>query len=311
MRAAKDAAYDAVDSAGIRYDPKDVRQLAKDMRGRLNSASADVELHKPAFVRADRFARRAAIRNPKPEVDVGTLSAIDDQRQLISRDVQGGGGISEMGGILRQTLDDFVEKVQPRNATAPEANKLIKTAREANRKLAVRRDVDKAVTRRTHSSSFGGEKGPFKALANSDLRGWAPKEKELLEKVVMGEGWEELLTNRIVDATSKLGSIGTGATAGGLLGGVPGAMMGAGASLVAPPLAKKAARGYTQRNVEALLDELGGGAVITPMVRDFMNRVGGGIGGGEAAKATIDAKKRRKRRKQDDDEIQLPPLTVN
>ena len=107
---------------------------------------------------------------------------------------------------------------------------------------------------------------------------------------------KQALNDRLVDAFSKIGSFGSGAAAGGIVtGGNPlGALLGGSSALVLPPLAKASARSYRTANINALLDELGGGKTVDPAVKKIINQISGGVGGGSLARRE---NKRRKRKK--------------
>lgn len=275
MYAAKDSAYKAVDDAGIQYDPKDVANLSKEMRARLSAAHMNPELHKPAAIRAKEFAR-------KPPT---SLLDLDTQRQIIDRDVTGGSGVSHMGGIMRNSIDDFVKKTQPKNAGNAEANKLITGARESNRRLMVREDVEKAIEKgKNAGGTIAGEIGPFRSMLNKGTRGMSKEEAELLKNIVRGEGWEQGLANSAVNAAAKLGSFGSGAAAGGILLGPVGATVGGTSALVVPPLVKKAAQSYTKENIGKLVDLLGDGKKTPSWLKEFIRDKIGGVSGGLLAK---------------------------
>jgi hypothetical protein len=275
MYTAKDAAYKAVDDAGIEYNPKDIAKLAKDMQGKLRGAHMDPELHKPAAIRAKRFSERS----PRSLLD------LDTQRQIIDRDVSGGNGVSHMGDLMRRAIDDFVETVQPKNASNAEAQRLIKGARESNRTLQVRKGVEQAIEKgKNAGGTIAGEIGPFRQMLNKGTRGMDDEEAELLKNIVRGEGWEQGLANSAVSAATKLGSFGSGAAAGGILAGPVGAAVGGTSALIVPPLVKAGAKSYTKANIEKLVDKLGGGKKQASWLKEFLKNKMGGVGGGLLAK---------------------------
>lgn len=273
MRAYKDDMYEQLEKAGIRYAPEDIGALSQSLRQRLVAEGVDPELHAPAVKRAKRFAKRPPT----------TLKELDDQRQLISRDVKGPYGVSHMGGVMDDVIREFIDTVPPQHATTAQARNTVSAARNANRKLKVREGVEKAIERNRNARVEG--EGPFRNLLNKGTRGMSDKEIELLENVVRGEGWEQALANKFVDASAKLGSFGSGAAAGGIaLGGPAGALAGGLSALVLPPIAKRAAKGYRDKSIEALLDELGSGQTIPGWLKKFLKNkgaVGGGLLAGE------------------------------
>lgn len=298
MIAEKNAAYHNLDESGIRYSGADADDMLTSLFRKLDQADIDPELHKKAAIRFRRMNKRIG---GKPSISV---KDVDTQRQLISRDVKGSGGENEMARILRDSLDEFVDTVEPqgsfnstRQIAQKEAQSLTKNARELNRRTQVYDTVNKAIEKgKNRRSSYSGEVSPFRSMLDKGTRGMSDTEAELLENIVRGEGWDQALSNKMVDAAARLGSIGTGATAGGLLAGPPGALAGAGASLALPPLAKAGARSYTKANIEALLDELGGGKTIDAATKLMLNRISGGTSGGVLAKESVDERKRKRKK---------------
>lgn len=267
MEQYKNDMYEQLEKAGIRYSPQDIGNLSQTMRQRLAAEGIDAELHAPAVRRAKKFASRQP----------SSLKELDDQRQLIKRDVQGPHGVSHMGEVMDDVIREFIETAQPQHATTAQAKNTVKAAREANRKLRVRQDVEKAMQRNRNAKVEG--EGPFRNLLNKGTRGMADEEVRLLENIVRGEGWEQGLANKFVDASAKIGSFGSGATAGGILAGPPGAVVGGFSALAVPPVAKALAKRYRDQSIEALLDELGGGKTIPGWLKKFLKNKGA-VGGG-------------------------------
>lgn len=275
VKAAKNDAYQAVDDAGIRYAAPDVKTLGRQMKQDLVAENVDPVIHPKAVQRAKRFDD---ITRNRTKTGI-PLWALDNQRQAISRDVTG--PESAMGDIMRRNIDKFIETKPPLNASSADADSLVKTAREMNRKYQVYKQVDRAVRKGVNAGTRAGEISPFRSIANSDMRGISPKEQGLIDNVVQGHGWQEMLARKGVDLAGKLGSFGSGAAAGGIaFGGAPGALAGGLAALTVPPLVKGAARSYTKRNIEALLDELGGGSQADSLLKEILKHKLSGIGAG-------------------------------
>lgn len=264
--AQKDMLYNDIRKSGIQYDPTDVGKLSAKMRSDLHQAGGDVELHAPAFRRAKNFAKR----NPTD------LQELDTQRQLIARDVQGPHGVSEMGGILRQDIDEFIENTTPLRGGTEPAKRMVREAREANRKLKVREGVEAAVEKNKNAARES--EGPFRTLLNKGTWGQSPRETELLTDIVRGEGIERALTSKIGDMASKVGSIGAGATAGGLLFGPVGAGIGATGAMIIPPISRAMSKKVRDKAVDALLDELGGGKTAPSWLKKFLKNTKGAAG---------------------------------
>jgi hypothetical protein len=292
--AAKNAAYQAVDDAGIKYSPTDVQAMLTKMKTGLKDADMDRELHKPAAIRMKRLQSRIGTRTRKPT----TLNEMDTQRQLINRDVRGDNGVDMMGGLMRGNIDDLIANVNPANASSAKAQELISTAREANRKLMVRQAAEAAKERGLDAGTMAGERSAFRSMKNKESgRGQTPEEQRLLKNIVRGGSAEEGLSRWM--GGLNLGSFGTGATAGGILsGGNPFVAGAAGlAAMGIPRAAKTAASKYQASNIEALLDHLGGAKKQTPFVQDTLRKLGGGQAGGALTIEDIDRDRRRKRKR--------------
>lgn len=292
--AAKDAAYQAVDDAGINYSPSDVQTMLAKMKADLKGADMDRELHKPAAVRMKRLQSRIGTRTRKPT----SLNEMDTQRKLINRDVRGDNGIDEMGGIMRNNVDDMIANVQPTNATSADANELIRTAREANRKLMVRQGAEAAKERGLDAGTMAGERSAFRSLKNKENgRGQSPEEKRLINNIVRGGSVEEGLARWM--SGLNWGSFGTGAAAGGIASGGNPFVAGLGglAAMGVPRAAKAAASKYQASNIEALLDHLGGASKKMPFIKDALDQIGGGqVGGALLMENNADKRRRRRRR---------------
>jgi hypothetical protein len=292
--AAKNAAYQAVDDAGINYSPADVRDMLTKMKTGLKDADMDRELHRPAAIRMKRLQSRIGTRTRKPT----SLNEMDTQRQLINRDVRGDNGVDAMGGIMRGNIDDMIANVNPANATSADAQGLIGNAREANRQLMVRQAAEAAKERGIDAGTMAGERSAFRAMKNKDGgRGQSPEEKRLLNNIVRGGSVEEGLSRWM--GGLNLGSFGTGATAGGILSGGNPFVAGATglAAMGVPRVARAAAAKYQSNNIEALLDHLGGAKKQSPFLQDTLRKLGGGQAGGALTIEGIDRERRRKRRR--------------
>lgn len=278
MRAATERAYDAVDAAGINYAPQQIKELTRNITERLRAADIDPELHKAATRRSRKMRSRMGRRSVKPT----SLKEIDRQRQLISRDVRGSAGENEMGRIMRQTLDEFVEKTPPRNASSSEANRLIREAREMARRTKVRSDIEDTLELARNSAAGEGNVAPFRSLLNRGTKGMTKEEAAALRRIVRGEGIEQEIINKMSGMAGKIGTVGSAATAGALLGGPHMASAMGIASFFLPEVLRSGARRFTQKNIEELLDIVGGAKFDEAALREAL-RHSGGVAGGVAA----------------------------
>jgi hypothetical protein len=261
--------------------------MLRDTRRQLSNEGIDPELHSRATRRQNLAEERVANANGDLP-----LSEIDIMRRLIGRDVSGNQGERAMGGIMRENLDNFLATVPPNSGgkSAAEASDMITGARAANRRFRVSQDLDAAAEETANSASGG--LSPYRRLLNSGPDGWNPEERNLLRNVVRGQGWDEALSRTGVGIASHLGSVGSGATAGGILAGPVGAAIGGISGIALPPLVKRSARNFTQRNIEALRDSVGEAQRIPSWLNWIGEQASGGITAG-----TLDQQRRFKRRR--------------
>lgn len=295
MRADREAAYGAVERAGIGYSKSDANSFVRGLRSHLISEGLDKDLHPQATAFLKKMAKD--IQGTR-QVSVST---IDKWRRLASRDVKGKGGDNFMGQQIRSYIDDFIKHTQPNvgNATAKQADDLVKSAREANRKLEVRRTVEGAIERGKNAGTFAGELGAFRSILNQGAKGTRPKERELLEKIVRGADIDETIARNM--RTANIGSFGTGAAAAGIgSGGNPAAALVGGVTAMAiPRVGASLSRRALNRNIEALLDELGGASFNPSLLRSATSNIPGGTIGGALALENADRRNKRKRRRSD------------
>lgn len=289
--ATKNAAYDDILRSGIDYAPNDAAALAGNLDSALKTNRADPVLHPRATRVNEILQERLNSGQPLPLMDV------DDLRKIVNRDVVGPGGESYMGSQMRNVLDNFVDNTTPRGGGTARASELVRTAREANRKLQVREMVEEAVRKTGNSASGPGSLAKYRSLLDNNIEGMTAKEIKLLEDIVKGANWEDRIGRWTSGTLGRLGSFGSGASAAGIAsGGNPAiaALGGIGAMLI-PPITKKGVQRSTQRSVEALLDELGGGVFNPALIRRLAPGAAGGAGASNATRS--EAERRRKRRR--------------
>lgn len=287
LAADKEAAYDAVEQSGIRYGAQDTTSLGTKMARTLKDEQIDRELHPGASRRGRRFRRRMAMRKGV------SLNEMDQQRQLISRDVSG--RESSIGQHMREVLDEFLATTNPAKGgkSAMEADALIKKARDTNRRLMISRDLDRAESKSLDANSYAGESTPYKRMLNDADRGYTPQERAALQNVVRGEGWEEGVSRHLAGLAGHIGSIGSGMTAGSIVGGPMGMLLGGVAAAGLPTAARAAARGFRTANLQKLRDIIGEGKTVDSAAKRDLTRMGGA--GGAILQDWVN-KQRKKRR---------------
>lgn len=261
LRAMKNDAYRAVDTAGVRYSPEAYGALAKEMR--LGAQVDNIDpIVTPRSARLLDVAEERAASGWSP-----SLSELDNLRKAISRGAANSTDPAEQyfGREMIREIDDFVASPQAMaEGSSGDAASLIERARNLNTRYRKVQDVTRAVDSaelRAGSTNSGGNidnairQNLRRILENS--RNLSPEEQQALRDIVLGTPGQNLLRtigklspqgNGLM-AALNLGATGTGGAVGGPIGAVVGATPGA-----AGIVSKHIADGITQRRVAQLID---------------------------------------------------------
>lgn len=270
LRAAKTAAYQAADQAGVRYAPEAVDGLISNIAADLQKARLNPARHpKAASMLAD--IQKAAGGSP-------TLTELDQLRQVIRRDVASAPDKAEqfMGKRMIAQIDRFVDGATPNDVAAGDAQNasdLINNARDLNTRLRKVESVTGAVRSAELRAGSTGSGGNADNAMRQNLRRVLEKTPNLsheegaaLESIVMGGKGQNLL--RLVGKLSPSGNglmaaanLGAAAVAGPL-GAIPGA---------AGLMSKIAADRMTRMKVEGLVQLMarGGAKKTAPAARQI------------------------------------------
>lgn len=127
LKAAKTAAYKAVDATGVQFAPHVTTNLASDVDATMATLGMDPELHKGAASAVNAVKARAG----QPQ----TISDLDRLRQIVHRDTQGTAADQMMGRSITDHIDAIVNNAGPADITAgnpTEAAAAIAKARDLN-----------------------------------------------------------------------------------------------------------------------------------------------------------------------------------
>lgn len=227
LSAAKKAAYQAADAAGVQYTPKAFGNLASDINSEIAAAKFNPMVHEnTAAVVGDINQLAASGHAP-------TLTELDQLRQVVGRDVISGGtdGEQMMGKKITGAIDDFIDNAKPSDlvsGSASNASDLITTARDLNTRF---RKVQE-VTDRTDSAMLkvpqnGSITTPVRTAMRplvdpkspQQMRNLTPAETAALQQLARGKAGQNITNTlgRFLDPRSLVG-----ATTNMMLGAVTG-----------------------------------------------------------------------------------------
>jgi len=252
LRAAKQAAYEAVDQAGVKYTPQAFGDLADNIAKDAASAKLNPMRHPKA---ASMLEEIQGLKGSSP-----SLTELDQLRQVVRRDVASASDDAErfFGQRMIKQIDDFIDTAGPNAVVAGDAQQaagLMKNARASNTRFRKVEDVTDAVESAKLRAGSTGSGGNVDNAIRQNLRrvlengkNFSPEEEAALKSIVMGGKGQNAL--RLVGKLSPSGNglmaalnLGSAATFGGM-GAVPGAA-GIGA--------KAAADAMTRQKVTSLL----------------------------------------------------------
>jgi len=274
-RAAKEAAYKRVDDMGVQYAPETVDQLRQGIRDTLQAGEID-DLLNP---RASRAATRLDERFSGPQ----TLTKLDKARQFVRNnvvDIPGQNVEGRFAGMMTNEIDDFIDSAPPMLGTNEGASDAIRTARSLDHRLRKADAVQGALTKAEHRAGVTGSGGNIDNASRQKIleilddpkrvRGYTGTERQLMEKIVMGESGQNLARQ-----IGKLSPSGNGlqqALAIGATAYNPAMGIAPGVGIVAKTLADR----KTRKNIDELMKTiLSGGEKIAraPLVNDDAKRL--------------------------------------
>lgn len=256
LRAAGDAAYKAVDDAGVVIAPDAFQGAADDAISRMTAQGMDtgpMSLTPQSSRVADIIGDTAASGNPVPfrELDLMRRKAGIPASNMANR------GESAVGSEAIAALDDFVNNITPAQVTQGNADdlpELIKTARDVWAKMRRSQMIDDAIENSQNylSGEASGIRNQFARILKNDKlsRGFSDAEKALMRRVVNGSIPEQLLnlaSGGIGQIATILGGAGLGSSAGAM-----GAMVGGGIGALGAGAARKGAEMLAGRNAEVV-----------------------------------------------------------
>ncbi len=254
LRAAGNAAYKAVDDAGVVVDPQAFGSAASGIVNRMAAEGMDtgpMSLTPQGARVADIISDTGQSGQPIPfsELELLRRKAGVPAGNVANRTEQNVGATAIAG------LDDFVNNLDPSqvvSGNAEELPQLIKTARDVWSKMRRSQLVDDAIENSQNylSGEASGIRNQFARILKNDklARGFSEAEKTLMRRVVNGSLPEQMLnlaSGGIGQIATILGGAGLGSTAGGM-----GAMVGAGAGALGAMAARKGAEALSSRNAE-------------------------------------------------------------
>lgn len=260
LRTAKNAAYSAVDNAGVQYKPEATSRLVQTVREKLGE-EIDPDLH----------SRLASVVKRRVEAIDGqpiTLTKLDKIRQVINEDVltpQSSKGERRLAYQLRDILDEFVGSASADDVLSAGdpgvAASTLKKARELNTRVAKIEAIQGAQARAANRAASTHSGGNINNATRQEVRkvaergrNWTPAEKQALDQVVRGSK-----TQNVLRQVGKLSPQGNGLMLGGhILGGLK---TGGASALVIPPamIAKHVADGMTRGQVEKVIRMIASG----------------------------------------------------
>lgn len=262
LKAAKTAAYQAADQAGVAYRPES-------FDGLISSIDADLQASRINPLRHPKAASMLEeIQSMKGQAP--TLTELDQLRQVVRRDVAGSDAEKFFANRMIKQIDAFVDGAGPQDVVsgnADDAAALINNARDLNtryRKVeSVTTALDRAERRAGRTGSGGNSDNATRQNLDRILEttpNLTKEEAAALRSIVMGGKGQNLLRqigklspqgNGIM-AAANLGA----AAAAGPLGAIPGA---------AGLISKMAADNMTRAKVEKLIALMAAGGKKAPV----------------------------------------------
>lgn len=259
LKAAKTAAYDAVDKMGITYEPSAVQNLSA-RAAKVVADEGGAALYPKSAAMAGRIEK---VLN-SPDVTLGKLDKLRAQiGEVVIKDEP------VMGYRLRDMVDEFIDAADPAtiaSGNGTEAAAAIRNARELNMRFkkaeAVTAAMESADLRASSTYAGGNQENAIRQnirplidpKSKQRIRNFTPAEARAANKVVRGSPAQNAvrLTGKMLDPRGWLGAAiqtGMGLPSHGL-------------TLATAPLgvaATEAGKMFTQGNVKGLLNLIAAG----------------------------------------------------
>jgi hypothetical protein len=198
LRAAKTAAYKAVDDMGIAYKPEAAQTLAEGIKDELTAANVSATRHPKAYSMMQDIQTRLSSGKPV------SMAELDQLRQEVRRDVASpkhGEAEAFFGDKIIHNIDEFIDAAKPEqmaNGDGPAAAAAIRKARDLNsryRKIdTIAKTTESADLKAAASGSGGninnatrGNLRPFiDPTSGKRIRNLTPDEAALMRQTVKG-----------------------------------------------------------------------------------------------------------------------------
>jgi hypothetical protein len=220
---AKQQAYQAVDSSGVRYSPKAFNYLASIIESDNLAKNISPTRHPKAFSMMEDIKARAATGKAP------TITELDQLRQEVARDVANAPDKAEryFGTRMIKKIDEFIDRADNTMATGDpqQTAAMIREARALNARSEKAKIVDELMDKATRQAARAGSGGninnatrqQFEKILNQKRlgRGFTAEEKDAVRQVVMGPGQKYLrLAGKLSPSGNGLmAALGIGATA--------------------------------------------------------------------------------------------------
>ena len=279
LRAMGNAAYRAIDDAGVQISPDAVRSAGADIIDAMTRQGLDAG---PMSLTPQSARLAEVIAGAVPDGATGVpFSAIEVMRRKAGVPASNIGNRVEsaLGSRVIEGLDDFVNNLQPAQVVAGKADDLasnIATARDIWSRMSRSQLIEDAIE--NSQNYMGGEASGIRnqfsrILKNPKLsRGFSDVEKRAMRRVVSGSIPEQIL-QLAGGGLGQMATIGGGAAAGG----APGALAG----MAAAGGARRLSEALTRRNAETVRALIASGGIaqapqISPVVQALLNASGFG-----------------------------------
>jgi hypothetical protein len=268
LKAAKTAAYEAVDGAGVAFKADATKSLADDIKALVKDEGGR-EIYPGASAMADRIA---SVAN-KGDMPFSTLDKL--RSQVGEKLMSGPAAEARIGGMIRDKIDSFFDGADASTVASGDgagAAKLVRTARDLNTRFRKVEDVTNRVASadlRASSTYSGGNvenatRQNLRPLIDPKspqrMRNPSPDEQAALNKAVRGSAGQNAvrLAGKVLDPRGLLGSTVQATTGLASHGLAP--LMTAPLGIAATELGKR----MTAKNVQDLLDLMAAGGVRAP-----------------------------------------------
>ena len=194
LRALAERSYQVADQSGMRIKPEAIEDLHRTMTADLESKGYHYKLHPKSSVALEMIKNATEDGTPLSLQDVDILRKITGHA---AGSLEPSDGF--MGGVLRDHIDDFIDKLDPSHVTGGTMDRAaidsLTTARlawkRASKGEVIADAVDRAATNaksRSSSTYEAGLRTEFRKIATSKraMSRFSPQERAAIKKVAMG-----------------------------------------------------------------------------------------------------------------------------